>query len=402
MTEAGRADPSRRILSREELLRRYRPPREGELVFTNGVFDVLHRGHASSLYRASTLGDALVVGVNSDASVRRLKGPERPIQPQADRAYLVASVRGVDAVTVFEEDTPAGLIRELRPDVLVKGADYDAEEIAGADSVREAGGRVERLPVEPGNSTTAIVQAIRAAGDPTGASVEPERPGGGADLERGDPEPTGHRLLVATRNSHKLGEIRDLLAGLPIRIVSLPEADVPPRPQEEEIEVHDTFEGNAVAKARYFYERTGLFTVADDSGLCVDALDGGPGVRTKRFAPSEMAQRFGRDEANNRYLMERLADVPPEKRGARYVCAVAATDGNRYRTWTGRVEGRIARRPRGEGGFGYDPLFLLPERGRTYAELPPEVKAENSHRARAFSAFRGWLQGRVEGGEGGR
>lgn len=161
--EAG-FEASRRVLSRDELLRRFGRPRKERLVFTNGVFDLLHAGHLSSLETARSLGDRLVVGVNSDASTRRLKGPDRPFQPEADRARLVAGLRCVDVVTVFDEDTPEALIRALLPDVLVKGADYEGRDVVGADAVRGAGGEVRLVELEPGRSTTDLARRIREAG----------------------------------------------------------------------------------------------------------------------------------------------------------------------------------------------------------------------------------------------
>jgi len=151
------------ILERSELLRRYGRPRDYRLVFTNGVFDLLHRGHVASLQAARSFGDRLVVAVNSDASTRRLKGASRPFQTEADRAAVLAAVRFVDVVTIFDEDTPEALIRQLLPDVLVKGADYAEDEIAGAGAVRAAGGTVERIPMEPGLSSTELVRRVRAA-----------------------------------------------------------------------------------------------------------------------------------------------------------------------------------------------------------------------------------------------
>ncbi len=228
-------------------------------------------------------------------------------------------------------------------------------------------------------------------------SEGPGRPSdgaGSADDRSSAPGPDRRpRVLVATRNAHKLEEIRDLLGDLPVDFLSLTEAGLERREEEDRIEVHDTFDDNAAAKARYFRERSGgLPTVADDSGLCVEALDGGPGVHTKRFAPPEMAERWGRDEANNRHLLETLEEVPTEERTAHYHCSVAVEAEGASFTLQGKVHGRIAEEPRGEGGFGYDPLFLLPERGGTYAELPPEVKEATSHRARAFRKLRPWLE----------
>lgn len=151
-----------RILSRDEILAEYGCPRDVRLVFTNGVFDLLHRGHVDSLQAARRLGDVLVVGLNSDGSARRLKGPERPFQPQEDRAAIVAALRCVDAVTIFEEDTPGDLVAALLPDVLVKGADYEGRAVAGSEAVIAAGGQVRLLPLIEGRSTTALAARLRA------------------------------------------------------------------------------------------------------------------------------------------------------------------------------------------------------------------------------------------------
>jgi rfaE bifunctional protein nucleotidyltransferase chain/domain len=132
------------------------------VVFTNGVFDVLHAGHVALLETARAAGGALIVGVNSDASVRRLgKGADRPLVPEGDRTRLLAALACVDCVVVFDEDTPLELIRALRPDVLVKGADYDRDQIVGADDVAGWGGRVLRIPLVPGKSTTDLVRRLR-------------------------------------------------------------------------------------------------------------------------------------------------------------------------------------------------------------------------------------------------
>jgi D-glycero-beta-D-manno-heptose 1-phosphate adenylyltransferase len=134
------------------------------LVFTNGVFDILHRGHVSYLARARVLGAALLVALNSDASARRLgKGAARPVNPLADRLALVAALESVSAVTWFEDDTPEALIAALRPDVLVKGGDWPAERIAGAQGVLARGGRVLSIPFEHERSTTELLQRIRKA-----------------------------------------------------------------------------------------------------------------------------------------------------------------------------------------------------------------------------------------------
>lgn len=131
------------------------------VVFTNGVFDLLHPGHVRYLRQARGLGDALIVGLNADASVRRNKGPSRPITPEGERAELLAALECVAAVTIFEEDTPAEIIRAVQPDILVKGADWPADQIVGRDTVEARGGRVVLMAVEPGHSTTSILDRIR-------------------------------------------------------------------------------------------------------------------------------------------------------------------------------------------------------------------------------------------------
>lgn len=133
---------------------------KGRIVFTNGCFDILHRGHAVYLAQARSLGDALVVGLNTDASVRRLKGPERPLNAQADRAFLLASLACVDAVILFDDDTPERLIHQVVPDVLVKGGDYTIDKIVGADFVMQNGGLVTTIPFVDGYSTTNIIQKM--------------------------------------------------------------------------------------------------------------------------------------------------------------------------------------------------------------------------------------------------
>lgn len=128
------------------------------IVFTNGVFDILHRGHVEYLAKAKSFGDVLVVGLNSDASVRRLKGKDRPVQTQRDRAAILLALRSVDHVVLFSSDTPAKLISLVKPDVLVKGADYKESEIVGAEFVRSYGGKVRRVRLTPGRSTTHIIK----------------------------------------------------------------------------------------------------------------------------------------------------------------------------------------------------------------------------------------------------
>ncbi|MFN8667543.1 MAG: D-glycero-beta-D-manno-heptose 1-phosphate adenylyltransferase [Gemmatimonadaceae bacterium] len=132
------------------------------MVFTNGVFDLLHPGHVDVLRAAREQGDALIVGLNSDASVRRLKGPERPVRSEAERAYVLAALRCVDVVTVFDEDTPLALVRAVLPDVIVKGGDYSEDTVVGAREVRARGGTVVIVPLTPGQSTTSIIEKLRA------------------------------------------------------------------------------------------------------------------------------------------------------------------------------------------------------------------------------------------------
>jgi rfaE bifunctional protein nucleotidyltransferase chain/domain len=131
-----------------------------KIVFTNGCFDILHAGHADYLNKAKSLGDILVVGINSDASVRRIKGEKRPILPQQMRAYLLDNLKPVDYVVIFEEDTPLELIKAIKPDVLVKGADWDLERIVGADFVLSYGGRVERIAFSFDISTSKVIERI--------------------------------------------------------------------------------------------------------------------------------------------------------------------------------------------------------------------------------------------------
>jgi D-beta-D-heptose 7-phosphate kinase/D-beta-D-heptose 1-phosphate adenosyltransferase len=153
------------LLSRDEavaMVARYRE-RPSTIVFTNGVFDLLHIGHVRYLDAARALGDLLIVGLNGDASVRRNKGPGRPITPQAERAEILLGLSAVDAVVVFDEDTPGEIIAAVQPDVLVKGADWAADRIVGRDTVEARNGRVVRIPLEAGHSTTAIVERVRRA-----------------------------------------------------------------------------------------------------------------------------------------------------------------------------------------------------------------------------------------------
>ena len=152
-------DTRNKILGRHEA---HRLADRGGLVFTNGCFDILHPGHVDYLQRARDLGERLVVGLNSDASVRRLKGPTRPVNDEASRALVLAALACVDHVVVFEEDTPYELIRAVAPDVLVKGGDWSVDRIVGRDLVEARGGRVLSIPLLPGHSTTSIIDRILA------------------------------------------------------------------------------------------------------------------------------------------------------------------------------------------------------------------------------------------------
>ena len=156
--------PSSKVMSRSQIVARFGPGRSGRVVFTNGCFELLHAGHVSYLERARSLGDALVVGVNSDASARRLgKGTGRPIVDQADRALVVASLESVDAVCLFDEETPERLIADIVPDVLVKGSDWQPNAVVGREVVEAAGGHVELIPILPGRSTTEMLRRAKEA-----------------------------------------------------------------------------------------------------------------------------------------------------------------------------------------------------------------------------------------------
>ena len=201
-------------------------------------------------------------------------------------------------------------------------------------------------------------------------------------------------ILIATGNPGKAREIEAVLGEsraspvAPVEIHWKTLSDLPD-PIHEPVETGDTFAANATLKSRYYARATGLWTLADDSGLVVDALDGAPGVFSARYADlPEGSSRRRRDEATNRKLIERLQGVPAEQRTARFRCVLALTDGDRVlATAEGAIEGRIIDEPRGEGGFGYDPHFLVPELGRTTAELRPDHKNRISHRGQALRAM---------------
>ena len=201
-------------------------------------------------------------------------------------------------------------------------------------------------------------------------------------------------LLIATRSTGKIREIRRILAdvrGLVVR--DLQELGIEFDPAEDDLEPYDTFEENALSKARYFFERSGLPTVADDSGIAVDALGGRPGVRSKRFAPDRGLEGAARDQANNEYLVQQLSDVSPELWTARYVCvAVLVASDRTPLQLRGEAPGVIVDNPHGSGGFGYDPFVLDPELGKTFAEMSGPEKDARSHRGDAFRALAGVLR----------
>jgi XTP/dITP diphosphohydrolase len=197
------------------------------------------------------------------------------------------------------------------------------------------------------------------------------------------------RLLLATRSGDKVREIRDILAPLTrASIITLDDVGISPSDVEAELEVHDTFLANAHAKAAYFLRKANLPTLADDSGISVDALGGRPGVRSKRFADAAILSGSALDHANNERLLHELRDIPHERRTAHYTCAAVLhlPNGHRFAA-IGTCSGFLATAPRGTHGFGYDPLFLDPATGLSFGELEPTEKHRRSHRARAFRAL---------------
>lgn len=197
------------------------------------------------------------------------------------------------------------------------------------------------------------------------------------------------RLLVATRSAHKLREIREILQGATrFDLIDLDAAGIPPTDEEEGIEAFDTFRENALAKARYFANRANMPTLADDSGIVVNALGGAPGVRSKRFAGRADLSGQALDDANNTLLLERLSALSDEQRAAHYVCVAAlALPHGRTASALGTCSGIILHAPAGDGGFGYDPLFFVPSENATFAQLASHVKHRSSHRARALRAL---------------
>ena len=197
------------------------------------------------------------------------------------------------------------------------------------------------------------------------------------------------KLLVSTRSAHKMQEIRQILSDVPdLTVLDLDEAEIPAEPEEDGLEVYETFEENALAKAQYFFGRSGIPTVADDSGIAVQALGGAPGVRSKRFAPDTGLDGQARDDANNSHLVAKLSDVSPGARTARYVCVAALVGvGQDPVLLRGEAPGLVLEEPRGSGGFGYDPFILDVELGLTFAEMTPAQKNARSHRGAAFRAL---------------
>ena len=203
-------------------------------------------------------------------------------------------------------------------------------------------------------------------------------------------------LLVATRSVHKLDEIRAILGDCGVRILSLDDASVPHHHAEEAIEAFDTFAANALAKAAWFCERTGLPTVADDSGIVVPALGGRPGVLSRRFAETlgVKPEEAERDGTNTRLLLEQAAALEGSERRAWYACVAALAlphvETGRVggtRIFVGTCNGELAHEPIGSGGFGYDPIFYVPELDATFAQVDATLKHRISHRARAFRAL---------------
>jgi XTP/dITP diphosphohydrolase len=191
-------------------------------------------------------------------------------------------------------------------------------------------------------------------------------------------------LLLASQNPGKLNEMQQLLAGLPFRVLRPRDVGILEAPDE----TGTTFLENAVLKARHYARRSGLLTVADDSGLSVDALDGGPGLYSSRFGGAGAS-----DEDRNRLLLDRLRGVPQERRGARFTSAVAAAQRDEVLFQAEEhVEGRIADAPRGPHGFGYDPVFFYPAFGKTFGEVAPGEKDRVSHRGKAFARLREFLR----------
>lgn len=187
-------------------------------------------------------------------------------------------------------------------------------------------------------------------------------------------------ILLATNNSHKVDEISKIMAGTPVLIKNL--SQFPPYPQP--VEDGETYRENALKKAMHYHKLTGLPTLADDSGLEIDAFDGAPGIYSARFISPDISF-----EERNHIVLEKMKDIPDEKRGARFrCCCVMVLSDEDIRTEYGDLEGKIGYELKGEHGFGYDPIFYLPDRKLHLAEIPPEEKNRISHRARAFEKIK--------------
>jgi XTP/dITP diphosphohydrolase len=208
-------------------------------------------------------------------------------------------------------------------------------------------------------------------------------------------------FLLATRSEGKLRELREIFADFGLAVIDLATLGIPESDRENDLEQFDTFEENAVAKARYFFEFSGgIPTFGDDSGMCVDALGGEPGVYSKRWSGREDLDREALDAANNAKLTARMREAKAAQgngfsAAARYVSVAAFKDGVGELACRGEILGRVLTSPRGTGGFGYDPYFEAPELGGTFAESSIKNTAQGSHRARAFRALLGAL--RAEG-----
>jgi len=214
---------------------------------------------------------------------------------------------------------------------------------------------------------------------------------------------TARRFLLATRSEGKLRELREIFAGFGLEVVDLSSLGIPKAEAEDTLEAFETFEENALAKARYFYEAAGgIPTFGDDSGMCVDALGGEPGVYSKRWSGRDDLDGAALDASNNEKLVRRIEQARAEQGSrftdaARYVAVAAFKDTDGEVVRRGEIEGRVILTPRGTGGFGYDPYFEAPDLGGTFAESPIEKTARASHRSRAFHALLAALraEGRV-------
>ena len=210
-------------------------------------------------------------------------------------------------------------------------------------------------------------------------------------------------LLLATRSAGKLRELREIFDEFGLEVTDLSSLGIPESLAEDQLERFETFEENALAKARYFFDISGgLPTFGDDSGMCVDVLGGEPGVHSKRWSGSEYLDREALDAANNAKLVARMAAARRSRKmgftdNARYVCVAAFRDHLGEEMRHGEIEGRVLQNPRGSGGFGYDPYFEAPDLGGTFAESSIDNTARNSHRSRAFRSLLNALraQGRI-------